>query len=175
VRRLLLCVLLGFLCAGCAFGEQPQWGEAGKTVTFRITCKEDLDQSLVYRVAVDTDGNALTGPSNDPGEWTGLYILEWRNGTPRLLRPDGTQAYIPVGSFFGQTAEATVNLEDFGNPGQLEVMVAVEDSGGNVVDALRTFFTVRLRYQRFVERGDEEGDAKDPSGDLLRVSVEVSF
>uniref|UniRef100_A0A7V4TGT9 Uncharacterized protein n=1 Tax=Candidatus Caldatribacterium saccharofermentans TaxID=1454753 RepID=A0A7V4TGT9_9BACT len=175
MRRMVFLVLLGLLFAGCAFGEQPQWGEAGKTVTFRITCKGNLDPNLVYRVAIDTDGNALTGPSGDPGEWTGLYVLEWRNGTPWLLHPDGTRTYVSAGNFSGQTAEATVNLEDLGNPGQLEVMVAVEDGGGNIIDALRTFFTVRLKYQRFVERSDEEGDAKDPSGDLLRVSVEVSF
>lgn len=167
--------LIGMLCAGCARGEQPQWGEAGKAVTFRVTCRGTLDPGFAYRFAIDTDGNVLTGPSSTPDEWENVFILEWRNGVCSLLSPKGVRTYILESSFSGQTAEASVDLEALGNPEQMEVMALTEDSGGNVLDALRTFFTVRLKYQQSVTRSDEENDAREPSGDILRVSVEVSF
>lgn len=172
-----LCVLFlcGILCAGCAWGEQPQWGETGKAVTFRMTCKGELDPEFTYRIAIDTDGDALTGPSSNPREWNNVYILEWRNGNAFLLSLSGTRTYLLESSFFGQTAEAKISLEALGSPEQLEVMALVEDSGGNILDRLRTFFTIRLKYQQSVFRSDEEGDASNPSGDILRLSVEVSF
>lgn len=172
VPVLLLCAAL---CAGCAWGEQPQWGEAGKAVTFRVTCKGTLDPGLVYRIAIDTDGNVLTGPSGNPDEWKDVHVLEWRNGNAFLVAPSGTRTYLAESSFSGQTLEAQVGLEALGNPDQMEVMVLVEDSGGNIVDRLSTFFTVRLKYQQSVSRSDGEGDASTPSGDILRVSIEVSL
>lgn len=175
LRVISVLFLCAALCAGCAWGEQPQWGEAGKAVTFRVACKGMLDPGLVYRIAIDTDGNVLTGPSGDPGEWKNVYILEWRNGNAFLVAPDGTRTYLAEGSFSGQTLEAQVSLETLGNPDEMELMVLVEDGGGNVVDRLPTFFTVRLRYQQSVSRSDGEGDASTPSGDILRVSVEVSL
>ncbi len=173
----ILCVLFlcGVLCAGCARGEQPQWGETGRAVTFRITCRGELDPELTYRIAIDTDGDALTGPSSNPSEWNNLYVLEWRNGNAFLLAPGGTRTYLLESSFSGQNAEAKIGLETLGSPEQLEVMALVEDSGGNILERLRTFFTIRLKYQQLVSRSDEEGDASNPSADILRVSVEVSF
>ncbi|MBC7217546.1 MAG: hypothetical protein H5U36_05200 [Candidatus Caldatribacterium sp.] len=174
-RMVFILFLSALFLAGCAAGEQPQWGEAGKAVTFRVTCKGNLDPGFVYRIAVDTDGNALTGPSSNPSFWEEVYVLEWRNGVCYLLSPDGTRVYIFESTFSGQTAEATVDLEALGNPDQMEVMALVEDDGGNVLDYLRNFFPVRLKYQQSVTRTDEEGDASEPSADILRVSVEVSF
>lgn len=175
VRYLLLSFLAGcLLLSGCAAGEQPSWGEAGKSITFRVTCREALDPSFVYRIAIDTDGNVLTGPSKDPADWQGLYVVEWKNGNAWLSLPSGASKYI-LESSFGTTAEATVSLEDLGSPDQVEVMVVVEDSGGNVLDTLSSFFTVRLKYQRFVSKSDSSGDTDNPKADLTQVSVEVTF
>lgn len=175
LRMVFILFLSAALLAGCAAGEQPQWGEPGKAVTFRVACRGNLDPEFVYRIAVDTDGNALTGPSSNPSSWEKVYVLEWRNGVCSLLSPDGVRTYILGSTFSGQTAEATVDLEALGNPDQIEVMALVEDGGGNILDHLQTFFRVRLKDQRFVTRTDEEGDASEPSADILRVSIEVSF
>lgn len=174
-RTVWVLFLCGLFFAGCAAGEQPQWGELGKALTFRITCKGTLSSEVTYRIAIDTDGNSLTGPSGDPGDWRNVYVLEWRNGNAFLLAPDGTRTYLPESTFSGQVAEANIALEALGNPEQIEVMVLTEDSGGNVLDRLRTFFTVRLKYQQSVVRGDDEGDATQPSGDILQVAVEMQF
>ncbi|MCS7242895.1 hypothetical protein [Candidatus Caldatribacterium sp.] len=175
LRSIWVLFLCGVLCAGCAWGEQPSWGETGKAVTFQVTCSGTLDPGLVYRIAIDTDGNVLTGPSDDPDDWKNMYILEWRNGVASLLSPDGKRTYLLESSFSGRVFEARVDLEALGHPEQMEVMVVVEDEEGNVVDSLQNFLTVRLRYQQSVSRSDEGGDALDPSGDILRVNVEVSL
>lgn len=173
---MLLFFLVGcLLLSGCAAGEQPSWGEAGKSITFRVTCQENLDPNLTYRIAIDTDGNVLTGPSKDPADWQGLYVLEWKSGSAWLSLPSGASNYVLDSTFSGTTAEATVSLEALGSPDQVDVMVVVEDGGGNVLDTLSSFFTVRLKYQRFVSKSDSLGDTDNPSADLAQVVVEVTF
>jgi hypothetical protein len=52
-------------------------------------------------------------------------------------------------------------------------MVVTTDRGGNVLDALGNYFTVRLGSQSYVYREDTPFDTGNASGDILRVEVEV--
>ena len=66
-----------------------------------------------------------------------------------------------------------INLAQLGEPSTLEVMVVTTDRGGNVLDALGNYFTVRLGSQSYVYREDTPFDTGNASGDILRVEVEV--
>ncbi|MGC8778108.1 MAG: hypothetical protein ACP5Q4_05470 [Candidatus Caldatribacteriaceae bacterium] len=175
MERIKLFVVLGllvFLVAGCARGEQPSWGTSG-SIVITLTMRGDVDSSVKYFVALDTDGNVLTGPGDDPAEWSGFYVLRWAEGNFYFQNRSGEEQFFSGGSVSGATIKMEVNLSDLGKPSTLEVMVATTDRGGNVLDALGNYFTVRLNSQSYVYREETSSDTSNAAGDIRKVEIEV--
>lgn len=175
MERIRLFVVLGlsiFLVAGCARGEQPTWGTSG-SIVITLTMRADVDSSVKYFVALDTDGNVLTGPGNDPAEWSGFYVLRWTDGNFYFRNKNGEERFFSGGSVSGVTLKMDVDLSDLDKPSMLEVMVATTDKGGNVLDALGNYFTVRLNSQSYVYREDASSDTSNAAGDIRKVEIEV--
>jgi hypothetical protein len=67
---LILAVLVtSIIVAGCARGDQPSWGEIGKTMTVQGIMRGLASSQFIYYFVFDTDGNILTGPKADPNTW----------------------------------------------------------------------------------------------------------
>ncbi|MGQ9472960.1 MAG: hypothetical protein ACUVQZ_05475 [Candidatus Caldatribacteriaceae bacterium] len=168
-------LLLGFvmiLVAGCAWGKQPSWGAKGKiilTLTFRGTISSDVK----YFVALDTDDNVLTGPKSDPNEWNNFYVLWWIDNNFYFQSPGESEQFFFGGNISGEVMEMEVDLSQLRDPTTLEIMVVTTDRGGNILDALGNYFTVRLGSQSYVYREDASLDVDDASADLRKVEVEV--
>ncbi|MEN3186975.1 MAG: hypothetical protein ABDK94_04920 [Atribacterota bacterium] len=168
-------VVLGFLIlfvAGCARGEQPTWG-TGSEIRITLTLRGNVDSDVEYLVALDPDGNVLTGPGKDPLEWRGFYVLHRAGNNFYFRSPNGEERFFSGGSVSGAIMKMDVDLSDLGKPSTLEVMVVTTDKGGNVLDTLENYFTVRLGSQSYVFREDTPLDAGNASGDILKVEIEV--
>jgi len=164
--------LLAFLAAGCARGEQPHWG-VSKGVVITLTMRGNIDSGVRYLVALDTDGNIITGPDEDPADWSGFYVFRWADSNFYFQDKTGQEQFFSGGTLSGSTLKMEIDLAQLGEPSTLEVMVVTTDRGGNVLDALGNYFTVRLGSQSYVYREDTPFDTGNASGDILRVEVEV--
>lgn len=169
-------LFLGFvviLVAGCAWGEQPSWGAKSKivlTLTFRGTISSDVK----YFVALDTDGNVLTGPKGDPTDWGDFYVLWWTDNNFYFQDPGGSGQFFSGGNVSGEVIKMEVDLAQLGDPTTLEVMAVTTDRGGNILDALGNYFTVRLSSQSYVYREDDVSlDIDNASADLRKIEIEV--
>ncbi|NSW76173.1 MAG: hypothetical protein HPY68_05255 [Candidatus Atribacteria bacterium] len=172
IKVVLILGLLVFFVSGCARGEQPTWG-TGSEIVITLTMRGNVDSGVEYLVALDTDGNVLTGPKKDPAEWSGFYVLRWAGNNFYLRNPNGEERFFSGGSVSGSIMKMDVDLSDLGKPSTLDVMVVTTDKGGNILDSLGNYFTVRLGSQSYVSREDASADTGNASSDILRVEIEV--
>src|SRR5690554_3479333 len=85
---------ISIIAVGCARGDQPSWGEIGKTMIVRGIMKGLASSQYIYYFVFDTDGNILTGPKADPNTWDNYYVARYDGGNFYLKKPDGTQIFI---------------------------------------------------------------------------------
>ncbi len=170
---LLILASVALIVAGCAHGEQPSWGEGAKSVIITVTTQGEISTSMEYFIALDTDGNLLTGPGDDPTQWNTFYRLRWANGNFYFRKPGESEQFFTNSSVAGNTITVEVDMDDLGDPSLLDIMVVTTDRGGNLVDALANYFTVRLGSQSYVSRSDASSEVSNPQGDIVRVEVEV--
>lgn len=172
IKWFLVLGCLVLLVAGCARGEQPTWG-VSRGVVITLTVRGSVDPGVRYFVAIDTDGNVLTGPDSDPAKWGSFYVLWWADNNFYFRDKNGEERFFTGGTVSGSTVKMEIELSQLGDPSTLEIMVVTTDRGGNVLDSLGNYFTVRLGSQSYTFREDSPFDTEKASGDILRVEVEV--
>ncbi|QPM67705.1 hypothetical protein [Atribacter laminatus] len=173
---LILAVLaLNIMTTGCARGDQPSWGEIGKTLTVRGVMKGLASSQYIYYFVFDTDGNILTGPKADPNTWDKYYVARYDGGNFYLKKPDGTQIFINDANTIDTTVTMTINLEELNSPNSIEFMAVTTDIQGNVLDSLSNYRVLKIQYQRFFSFTDTTGETSEAGADISRVEVEVQF
>ncbi|MCX6091017.1 MAG: hypothetical protein NTX88_11740 [Candidatus Atribacteria bacterium] len=172
---LFLLFLSLILLSGCARGDQPSWGEIGKTMTVRVYFQGLVTSGHTYYYVFDTDGNILTGPQNDPKTWDTYYVARYENGAFYLKKPDGTQSFLTTGEVNGSTLSLSFDLDDLNNPKTIEIQVVSADILGNVLDSLANYFSIDPALQRFITKTDTTGDSGEAGADIIKVEVEISF
>ena len=80
-----LVIIVGCIASGCARGDQPSWGEIGKTMTVRGVMKGLVSSQYIYYFVFDPDGNILTGPKDNPNTWDNYYVARYDGGNFCLL------------------------------------------------------------------------------------------
>ena len=166
---------ISIIAVGCARGDQPSWGEIGKTMTVRGIMKGLASSQYIYYFVFDTDGNILTGPKADPNTWDNYYVARYDGGNFYLKKPDGTQIFINDASATDVTVTMTINLEDLNSPSSIEFMAVTTDIQGNVLDSLSNYRVLKIQYQRFFSFTDTTGETSESGADISRIEVEVQF
>jgi hypothetical protein len=166
---------ISIIAVGCARGDQPSWGEIGKTMTVRGIMKGLASSQYIYYFVFDTDGNILTGPKADPNTWDNYYVARYDGGNFYLKKPDGTQIFINDASATDVTVTMTINLEDLNSPNSIEFMAVTTDIQGNVLDSLRNYEVLNIQYRRFFSFTDTTGETSESGADISRIEVEVQF
>jgi len=168
-------LVFSLIIGGCARGDQPSWGEIGKTMTVRAIMKGMVSTGYIYYFAFDTDGNILTGPSNDPSTWDKYYVARYESGNFYLKKPDGTQTFINDANAQNTTVSMSINLEELNNPKSIEFMAVTTDIQGNVLDSMLNYRPLNIQYQRFFPFTDTTGEISEAGADISRIEVEVQF
>ena len=181
MRRTSLIILTGLIlvvsgiAVGCARGDQPSWGELGKTFTVRAIMKGQVSTQYTYYFVFDSDGNILTGPKNDPNSWGNYYVARYEGGNFYLKKPDGTQAFINDASAQNTTVTMSINLDELNSPKSIEFMAVTTDIQGNTLDSLSNYRVLNIQYQRFFTFTDATGETGEAGADFSRIEAEVQF
>ncbi len=175
---LFLVFLLIIFIAGCAWGEQPPWDEGGDVLELRAFMRAQVRDDFVYHFAVDTDGNPLTGPGINPAVWEGYWVVEWENGSFFITDPEGNRVFFFEGEIVNLTdVVIRFDLEEIGEPREIQVMVVVTDRTGSLESAMETFRNINTRTD-FVPRvfNDIRVEAiAEPSSTIDRVEGRITF
>ena len=166
---------ISIIASGCARGDQPSWGEIGKTMTVRGIMKGSVSPQYIYFFVFDTDGNVLTGPKADPNTWDNYYVARYEGGNFYLKKPDGTQIFINDYSTNDVTVTMTINLEELNSPSSIEFMAVTTDIQGNILDSLRNYEVLNIQYRRFFPLTDTTGETSESGADISRIEIEVQF
>ena len=173
---IILILLIGCsMVTGCARGDQPSWGEIGKTMTVRGVMKGLVSSQYIYYFVFDPDGNILTGPKDNPNTWDNYYVARYDGGNFYLKKPNGTQTFINDASANDTTVTMTINLEELNSPSSIEFMAVTTDIQGNVLDSLSNYKVLKIQYQRFFSFNDTTGEPGESGADISRIEVEVQF